>query len=443
VPQKPVPYSYAKLKEEVQRLGIQTSMEYQRRYREIAGAPYHIDRLADFVSWFDLFGLPHRWWQSKNFLSYEELKSAVREKGIQSQIEYLHRHTEITGAPSNPEKIYDDEWEGVRKFLGTEGLTRKPKVFISLDELKTEVRKKGITSINGYRASWKDILGAPGAPNLRYKRWISWEDLFGVVPFESHATPQTVIRTSDKWSQVPQHVWEEKVNEIVSISSFNSKAGNHRYGHNWAAMMIVALLSGAEEEKDMYCQDTGCRVSFKPGVIPDAHDFQVGHRIQNWKKATNDVRQHKYDREYILSWYHVQHAQCNQRQARYEKKKKELKDSQVQVVLNACKLICINGVMTPTVNSKEVAEVAGVKPHTVRAILNRTKDTRSLSLSEAKLLKSNNVCGKGHALTPDNVYWSGGHRSCKACSARRSEEQKHKWGRGLGGSEAKLLRRAA
>ena len=37
------------------------------------------------------------------------------------------------------------------------------------------------------------------------------------------------------------------------------------------------------------------------------------------------------------------------------------------------------------------------------------------------------VCFRGHALTGDNLYWSGGHRRCKACVKMQNDARKQRF----------------
>lgn len=180
------------------------------------------------------------------------------------------------------------------------------------------------------------------------------------------------------WRTCPQEMWERRIKNIAP--------GMRSSGKPRAAMLILGLLAGIETEKDLYCQDPDCRLQFKPGFIPDAADFQLGHRSQNWIPAVRDILVHKLDRAYLLEWYFIQHSGCNQRQARFEKKQQSLKESQVaQIIAAAQAAPNERGELTATVTALDIGVEAGVKPYTAMAVLRRN-GIHAMSGSAVKLL---------------------------------------------------------
>ena len=109
----------------------------------------------------------------KIYPTYEEAQRIVQEKGIKSQKEYHTSRREL-GLPSEPHRIYKDNWICWAAFLG-----KTIVVFPTYEEAQRIVQEKGIKSQKEYNTSHKK-LGLPSAPYLNYKEmWVSWGDFFG------------------------------------------------------------------------------------------------------------------------------------------------------------------------------------------------------------------------------------------------------------------------
>ena len=72
--------------------------------------------------------------------------------------EYFEKYKKIKGATSKPWVFYP-EWTGWNDFLD------KEKDYISYEDLKSKVRELGITSAREYNKGYKEIKGALGAPS--------------------------------------------------------------------------------------------------------------------------------------------------------------------------------------------------------------------------------------------------------------------------------------
>lgn len=97
--------------------GIQDSVEYRERYKNISGLPAHPDRVFkdEWVSYFDLLDIPQPY-------LYEELKELVRTLKLISQREYKSYLSKSNDPrmPKDPQCVYGNEWENWYRFLGKE-----------------------------------------------------------------------------------------------------------------------------------------------------------------------------------------------------------------------------------------------------------------------------------------------------------------------------------
>ena len=169
------------LQETVRALGIRGPKEYRRRYKEIPGAPSYPESYPEWNDWFSFLGIspPQR-------LPLDQLKTKVQELGINTSTEYQRRRKEIPGAPATPQRVYE-EWVDWPDLFGRASL--RPREHITLSELKLAVAKLEVSSINGYQKRRLEIPGAPARPNETYPDWVSWPELFGLevpvrIPFK-------------------------------------------------------------------------------------------------------------------------------------------------------------------------------------------------------------------------------------------------------------------
>ena len=170
--------SYTELKKRVQTLGITSRREYQSRYKEILGVPSSPNQMykKEWEGWVAFLGKSSK--QERQYLSYTELKKRVQTLGITSRREYQSQYKKITGAPSSPDQIYKKEWEGWVAFLGKS--SKRERQYLSYTELKKRVQALGITSRREYKRKYKEIAGAPSSPNQVYKKeWEGWVAFLG------------------------------------------------------------------------------------------------------------------------------------------------------------------------------------------------------------------------------------------------------------------------
>jgi hypothetical protein len=87
----------------------------------------------------------------------------------------------IHGLPSNPERLYAKDWKGWNNFLSSDKVTthRRSKSFVSYEEAKIVIQEKGIINNEHFRLLMKSPDrpdGVPTNPDKHYPEWISWKD---------------------------------------------------------------------------------------------------------------------------------------------------------------------------------------------------------------------------------------------------------------------------
>ncbi|THF88379.1 hypothetical protein E7T09_04015 [Deinococcus sp. KSM4-11] len=108
--------------ETVRRLGIATSTEYVRRFREAPGLPGNpSEYYPDWPGWRSAFGTgPNRRFTSAHArLSYGEASALAQTQGWTTSRAYYAASAAHPGLPAWPQKTYRDEWLGWPAFLGT------------------------------------------------------------------------------------------------------------------------------------------------------------------------------------------------------------------------------------------------------------------------------------------------------------------------------------
>ena len=172
----------------VQKAGVKTNIEYQKRYKELGrlpSAPNATYKDQGWKGWNDFLGterirLVTGRITRTNFLNFEEARQIVQEAGIKTSIEYNKRYKELGFLPSSPHIIYKTQgWSGWRDFLGTGRIKRKN--FLSLEEAQAVVQKAEIKTLREYQKRYKELGRLPSAPNATYKDqgWKGWNDFLG------------------------------------------------------------------------------------------------------------------------------------------------------------------------------------------------------------------------------------------------------------------------
>ena len=163
--------SYEEAQRIAQQVGITTQQEYKKRYKEL-GLPFHPDRIYK-EQWQGLgkfLGTGRIRTRGTDFPSYEEAQRIAQQAGMTKNKEYRERYKDL-GLPSNPDGFYKEQWQGWGVFLGT-GISSKN--FPSYEEAQRTAQQAGITTQQEYHKRYKE-LGLPSNPDRIYKE--QWQGL--------------------------------------------------------------------------------------------------------------------------------------------------------------------------------------------------------------------------------------------------------------------------
>lgn len=164
--------AFDEFKKEVRALGIQSSLKFyeiQKGKNQWPADPRSY--YEEWKGWSDIFG--------PKFLTLKELQKQLKRLKINTQGDYQEEQKNHGDWTSTPIKYYA-EIKNWHELFG-----RKKQSYVTLSELKIQVRKAGITTIYEYRDAWKKESNWPANPDVYYRdhsgKWISYPDLFGKV----------------------------------------------------------------------------------------------------------------------------------------------------------------------------------------------------------------------------------------------------------------------
>jgi hypothetical protein len=116
---------------------------------------------------------------NRNFLSYEDAKSAILVYNFQNVVEYKNCKDLPLGVPKNPEKVYraDQSWINWGDYLGTGTIQSKKAEFLSFEDCKKWFLENGISSERDWRKKRKDKPKfIPCNPEKIYRmQWEGWK----------------------------------------------------------------------------------------------------------------------------------------------------------------------------------------------------------------------------------------------------------------------------
>jgi hypothetical protein len=95
--------------------GIQDSVEYRVRYRDIPGLVAHPERVfqSDWISYNDLLDIPEPY-------RYNDLKMLLKDKALKSKRDFIRFVNDVNDPriPRDPQSVYGSDWESWYRFLG-------------------------------------------------------------------------------------------------------------------------------------------------------------------------------------------------------------------------------------------------------------------------------------------------------------------------------------
>jgi len=177
----------------VRSLGLKNNQEWRAwtksdaQPRDIPTAPDRIYSDQGWISWGDFLGTKNIGRYERTYREFNEVKTFVRELGFKSRIEWekwLNSDERPDDIPSNPSKVYKNEWNGWGDFLGTGTIAHFEKNFRPFEEARNFARNLLLPSKVEW-AKWtktdKRPSDIPSEPSRTYAKqgWLNWKDWLG------------------------------------------------------------------------------------------------------------------------------------------------------------------------------------------------------------------------------------------------------------------------
>jgi superfamily II DNA or RNA helicase len=154
--------------EAAQELGIETFPEYAQRHHEdprLPSTPFHF--YPDFPDWYTFLG---REKPAEKYEDWGKASKVAQKLGIETTKEYLKRYSEDSRLPSNPHRFYDD-FPGWTEFLDRED---QSSYYNSWEEAGRAAQDLGISSRSEYFDNYEKDSQLPGSPNTFYSDFPGW-----------------------------------------------------------------------------------------------------------------------------------------------------------------------------------------------------------------------------------------------------------------------------
>ncbi|WP_350586223.1 integrase repeat-containing protein [Pseudoalteromonas sp. RB2-MNA-CIBAN-0110] len=181
--------SYADAKSATQALGIKSNSEYKKRFKEdlqLPSQPYKIYE-ENWINWGDFLGKK----LIQFYLTYEEAKVAAKKLGVTTLVQYKQKRLDDPKLPSCPDQVYLKDWLGWKFFLNTS----KKEKYLTLIEAMQATQAMNITSLKEYKSKYHLDPYLPANPGVKYcKEWINWHTFLGSTPkFHSYEEAQEAV----------------------------------------------------------------------------------------------------------------------------------------------------------------------------------------------------------------------------------------------------------
>lgn len=301
--------SYEEARAVAQNLGIKTSDEYQKRYREDSGLPSNPDKKykGEWVSWnvFLNTGKSNFDRAKETYLKMDEAKEAVRALGIRSIKEYRERRAEDGQLPGFPENKYRNEWVSWSDFLG-EGqptLYRSKELYQTIEDAKKAAQNLGIETVEDYHKRYKADSRLPGNPSRKYdSEWISWNDFLGTGKSnfdrekELYQTIEDAKEAVQKLGVKTQREYHKLYRQDASLPASPEK----KYKDEWISWsdFLGAGKSNYDRAKETYQKISEAKEAVKILSIRTYDDYRKRYKADK-RLPANPAR--KYHDEWV-SW---------------------------------------------------------------------------------------------------------------------------------------------
>ncbi|MDB9758354.1 DEAD/DEAH box helicase family protein [Gammaproteobacteria bacterium] len=139
--------------------------------------------IGDWTSWSDWLGTTNL--KGIEYPPFHIAKESAQSLGLTSSRDYQsyireHKEDILRTLPSDPARIYSDEWISWGDWLGTKARARVPiKPFSEVRAIARELKLKNYSEWKVWHKAHKPA-GIPGDPKARYeKEWNGWDDFLG------------------------------------------------------------------------------------------------------------------------------------------------------------------------------------------------------------------------------------------------------------------------
>ena len=139
-----------------------------------------------WISWGDWFGNGKIAPQNRNFWPFEEAKKFIKSKNFTSYKEWRawsYSKNRPEYIPSDPKRVYKEQWVSIRDWLGNERIATKNRKFLSFEVAREYARNLKISGKQNWFDWCKTELkpeDIPANPIRIYgNEWISWGDWLG------------------------------------------------------------------------------------------------------------------------------------------------------------------------------------------------------------------------------------------------------------------------
>ena len=199
---------FEKVLEYIHSLNLSSRVKYKKWILSRA-RPLNIPRVPEKIyrdkwqGWGHYLGTGRIANKNKVFRPFEEALEYIHSLNLSSEEKYFkwsksgERPPDI---PSNPKKIYKDQWQGWGRYLGTGRVASKDKVFRPFAEALSYMHSLEFSSRTEFRkwnASGRRPLDIPSHPNEVYKdKWRGWRHYLGL----EDPSPGIYMNGKKQWS---------------------------------------------------------------------------------------------------------------------------------------------------------------------------------------------------------------------------------------------------
>ncbi|WNC70556.1 VPA1269 family protein [Thalassotalea psychrophila] len=185
------------------KLGIQSILEYQNRYKEdprLTASPddFYQNDWENFDSWYGFLGKE----KPDFYKTIQEASQAAIKLGIRSTPEYKNRYNEDPRLTSTPSGTYQNDWEAFGKWYGYLG-NLKPDLYKTIQEASKAAINLGIQSHFEYNKRYKEDPRLPASPYGVYQNnWVNFGTWYGFLDIKKPFTRKDIGLRYEKWGKI-------------------------------------------------------------------------------------------------------------------------------------------------------------------------------------------------------------------------------------------------